>query len=275
MGEEGVPGIDEYARKLYLADFLRGPVMRQAINALELPTGSHGLDAGCGIGSIALLLAEEVGPAGRVTGVDTEPGLLAYADEAAEKRGLIGRVSFRQGDVNELPFSDDTFDWAWSSDCVGHPVVGEPLPSLKELARVVKPGGTVAILGWAFQQFLPGYQLLEARMNAPSAAFAATVTGKRPDSQFLRALGWFPGAGLEGAAARTFAGDISAPLSDDVKSALLMFFDMLWEKARPEVSPEDWEVYERITRPGSPEFILDLPEYYAFFTITMFYGKVS
>lgn len=272
MGEERRPRMDDYARKLQLADFLRGPVIRQAMAALELPRGSRGLDAGCGIGSNALLLAEEVGPDGRVTGVDIEPGLLAYADEAAEKRGFTGRVSFRRGDVNALPFDDDTFDWAWSSDCVGYPVVGE---SLAELARVVKPGGTVAILGWTYQQLLPGYQLLEARLNAPSSVVAAFVTGKRPDSQFLRALGWFADVGLEGAVARTFAGDIRAPLSDDVKSALLMFFEMLWENARTEVAPEDWAVYQRITSPGSPEFILDLPEYYAFFAYTMFYGKIA
>jgi len=267
--------MDDYASKLKLSDFLRGPVIRTAISALGLPRGSHGLDAGCGTGSNALLLAEEVGPDGRVTGVDIKPGLLAYAEEATEKRGLTGRAFFQRGDVNALPFDDDTFDWAWSSDCVGYPVAEESPSSPAELVRVVKPGGTVAILGWTYQQLLPGHLLLEARLNAPSAVVAAYVTGKRPGSQFLRALGWLDDVGLEKVAARTFAGDIRAPLSDDVKSALLMFFEMLWENARPGVSPEEWEAYERLSRPGSPDFILDLPEYYAFFTYTMFYGKVS
>ncbi|MBE9551710.1 MAG: methyltransferase type 11, partial [Proteobacteria bacterium] len=58
------------ADKLHMSDFLRGPVIGSAIQALELPHGSSGLDAGCGIGSHALLLANAVGPAGHVTGLD-------------------------------------------------------------------------------------------------------------------------------------------------------------------------------------------------------------
>lgn len=45
-----VPDTDAYARMLYLSDFLREPVIRSAIQALQLPSSSRGLDAGCGIG---------------------------------------------------------------------------------------------------------------------------------------------------------------------------------------------------------------------------------
>ena len=62
--------MDTYAHKLYLADFLREPVIRSAIQSLQLPSGSCGLDAGCGIGSHTLLLAEAVAPDGHVTGLD-------------------------------------------------------------------------------------------------------------------------------------------------------------------------------------------------------------
>ena len=52
-----VPDKDTYAHKLYLSDFLREPVIRSAIQTLEIPAGSRGLDAGCGIGSHTALLA--------------------------------------------------------------------------------------------------------------------------------------------------------------------------------------------------------------------------
>ncbi|KAF5416803.1 MAG: hypothetical protein C5S49_04300 [Candidatus Methanogaster sp.] len=49
--------------------------------------------------------------------------------------------------MNNLPFDDDAFDWVWSANCAGY-APGDPLPVLKELARVVKPGGSVIILAW-------------------------------------------------------------------------------------------------------------------------------
>ncbi|MCP4668459.1 MAG: hypothetical protein GY849_19110 [Deltaproteobacteria bacterium] len=90
----------------------------------------------------------------------------------------------------------------------------------------------------------------------------------------MRALGWFDEAGLEEAEARTFVGDVQAPLSDDIRKALISLFQMLWGEPQPEVSQEDWAEYQRLCQPESPECILNLSDYYAFFTYTMFRGKV-
>jgi demethylmenaquinone methyltransferase/2-methoxy-6-polyprenyl-1,4-benzoquinol methylase len=272
--ERKAPDTGTYAHKLYLSDFLREPLIRSAIQALQLPPGSRGLDAGCGIGSHTLLLAEAVEPSGHVTGLDRSADFLARARETAGQSNLSERVSFREGDVRRLPFDDDTFDWVWSVDCAGY-APGEPLPLLKELARVVKPGGSVAILGWSSQQLLPGHPLLEARLNATSAGIAPFAEGNRPGWHFLRALGWFHEAGLEEPTARTFAGDVHAPLSEDVRSALMSLLEMRWGNPQSELSPEDWAEYERLCEPGSPDFLLDLPDYYAFFTYSMFHGKVA
>jgi SAM-dependent methyltransferase len=269
-----VPDMDAYAQQLAVCNPLIEPVIPSAIQALQLPAGSRGLDAGCGIGLQALLLAEAVGPAGHVTGLDLSPQFLVHAREIAEKAGLSERISFQQGDVSRLPFDDDTFDWVWSANCVGyHPA--EPLPRLRELARVVKPGGSVAILAWSSQQLLPGYPLLEARLNATSSGIAPFVKGKRPELHFLRALGWFREVGLEEATAQTFVGDAHAPLSDDMRSALMALLEMRWPGVQSEVSQEDWAEYQRLCQPESPDFILDLPDYYAFFTYSMFHGKVA
>jgi demethylmenaquinone methyltransferase/2-methoxy-6-polyprenyl-1,4-benzoquinol methylase len=265
---------DTYIQRLMESNPLREPLLRSVIQALRLPEGSHGLDAGCGIGLQVSLLAEAIGPVGHVTGLDLSPALLRYAEEAVKESDLSDRISFRQGDVSNLPFEDDTFDWVWSVDCVGYPV-GDLLPLLREIARVVKPGGTVAILAWSSQYLLPGYPLLEARLNATCSGLAPHVRGKRPESHFRRALGWFSEAGLKEAEARTFVADVQAPLSDDIRSALVSLFQMLWGEPQPEVSQEDWAAYQRLCRPESPEFILNLSDYYAFFTYTMFRGQVS
>ena len=144
-----LPDTDTYAHMLYLSDFLREPVIRSAIQALHLPSGSRGLDAGCGIGSHTLLLAEAVAPAGRVTGLDLSPEFLVRARKTAKESGLSRHVSFQEGDVNTIPFGDDSFDWVWSADTVsiGPKETGcpaeDPLPLVQELARVVKSGGNI------------------------------------------------------------------------------------------------------------------------------------
>jgi demethylmenaquinone methyltransferase/2-methoxy-6-polyprenyl-1,4-benzoquinol methylase len=186
--------MDFFVQMAYVSNPLREPILRHAIQALQLPLGSRGLDAGCGIGLQALLLAESVGPTGHVTGLDLSPEVLAYAKDIVKQAGLPERITFREGDVNKLPFDDDSFDWAWSVDCVGYAPM-EPLPLVKELARVVKPGGSVAVLAWSSEQLLPGHPVLEARLNGTSAGIAPFVTGKKPESHFMRALGWFRDAG--------------------------------------------------------------------------------
>jgi ubiquinone/menaquinone biosynthesis C-methylase UbiE len=264
---------DAYIQRLAVSNPLIEPTIRSAIQALQLPAGSRGLDAGCGIGLQALLLAEAVGPHGHVTGLDISPEFLRHARETANKAGLSGRISFQEGDVSALPFDDGAFDWAWSSSCVGYAPL-EPLPLVKGLIRVVRPGGSVAIFAWSSEKLLPGYPLLEARLNATSSGIAPFVKGKRPESHFSRALGWFRDAGLEGPTARTFAGNAYAPLSHDLRCALRALFEMRWPGVETELTKEDQAEYRRLCLPESSEFILNHPDYYALFTCSMFYGKV-
>jgi demethylmenaquinone methyltransferase/2-methoxy-6-polyprenyl-1,4-benzoquinol methylase len=265
--------IDYLVKMSYLSEPLREAVLRSAIEALQLPLGSRGLDAGCGIGLHAVVLAETVGPAGHVTGLDLSPQVLVHAREVVEKAGLSERITFREGDVKELPFEEDTFDWAWSVDCVGVAPM-EPLPLVEELARVVRPGGSVAILAWSSETLLPGYPLLEARLKATSGGLAPFAEGKKPGSHFLRALGWFREAGLEACTARTFVGEAHAPLTDELRTALAALLEMRWPGVESELTSRERAEFMRLCLPASPDFILNHPDYYAFFTYSMFQGKM-
>ncbi len=259
--------------KALLLQPLREPVLRSAIRTLQLPSGSRGLDAGCGIGLQAVLLAESVGPASRITGLDLSSEVLVYARDVVEKAGLSNMIAFREGDVNRLPFDDDSFDWAWSVDCVGY-MPADPLPMLKELARVVKPGGSVTILAWSSEKLLPGYPLLEARLSATSSGIAPFARGKRPELHFMRAFGWFRSVGLVDLTAKTFSGQAYAPLTDDMYNAVVALFRMRWQGVESELTKEDQVEYRRFCLPGSQDFLLDHPDYAAFFTYSMFHGKV-
>jgi ubiquinone/menaquinone biosynthesis C-methylase UbiE len=261
------------AQGLHQSDVLRGPVISLAIEALQLPSGSRGLDAGCGIGSHTVLLAGAVAPGGSVTGLDLSAHLLQQARKRAQGSVVADNVSWLEGDIAALPFGDGAFDWAWSVDCVGF-IPARPELLLRELARVVKPGGRIAILLWSSQQLLPGYPLLEARLNATSLGIAPFIRGMSPQRHHLRALGWFRDAGLEEPKARTFVGGVHAPLDDAVRSTLISFLEMRWGDARSELSEEDWAAYRRLSEPDSPELIVDVPDYYAFFTYSMFQATV-
>ena len=268
------PDVESYKESLLVSDPLRESTLRAIVKALQLPGGSRGLDAGCGIGLQCMLLAEEVGPAGHVTGLDISVEHLDYGRDIVKKAGLSEHISFQEGDVANLPFDDSAFDWVWSADCAGYGH-WEPLPLLKELARVAKPGGIVAIAAWSSENLLPGYPRLEARLGATSAGLAPFIQGKKPELHFLRALGWFRQLGFRESRAQVFADSVCAPLEDEMRSALVALFDMRWPDVAPELSSGDLAEFQRLCLPDSPDFILNLPDYYAWFTYTMFWGKTA
>ena len=266
-----------YVQSLMVMHPLIDPITRSAIRALQLPSGSRGLDAGCGIGIEALMLAAAVGPAGHITGLDLCPEHLACAREIVERDGLSERISFQQGDLRELPFEDNTFDWAWGKDAVAEaPQYGlEAMATVKELARVVKPGGAVAILTWSSQMLLPGFPRLEAHLEATSAGIAPFTGASRPETHSLRGLGWLRNAGLQELSAQTFVGDACAPLSGEQRAALTELLQERWAGVESELTSEERAEYRRLCLPESPDFILNLPDYYAFWTYSMFHGRVA
>ncbi len=98
------------------------------------------LDVGCGPGTITADFAELV-PQGKVIGGDYVESVLEQAKEFASSRGLKN-ITFQQIDANALAFPDDTFDIVYAHQVLQH--VKDPVQILREMRRVVKPGGIVA-----------------------------------------------------------------------------------------------------------------------------------
>ncbi|GAA2029112.1 methyltransferase domain-containing protein [Catenulispora yoronensis] len=107
----------------------------------RLAAGQNVLDVGCGPGTITMDLAERVAP-GTVTAVEITADALRLAQDEAAARGTAN-VRFAVADVHALDFPDDTFDVVHAHQVLQH--VADPVLALKEMRRVCKPGGVVAV----------------------------------------------------------------------------------------------------------------------------------
>ena len=105
----------------------------------HLRSDAHVLDVGCGPGTISLSLAAHVG---RVVGVDVAEEEGARARAEASRRNTAN-ADFRQGDGLALPFPDDAFDVVYANGVVEH--VWQPVDPIREMLRVARPGGVVAL----------------------------------------------------------------------------------------------------------------------------------
>src|SRR5262249_4271863 len=111
------------------------------LDALRLEAGANVLDIGCGMGTDAFALAEKVGPAGQVTGVDFSESLIEEAIRRAAGRNLP--VSFEVGDAQNLRFADGTFDAVRTERILMH--VPDAKKALSEMSRVLRRGGRMAV----------------------------------------------------------------------------------------------------------------------------------
>jgi ubiquinone/menaquinone biosynthesis C-methylase UbiE len=127
---------------------------RRTVERLALATGAKVLDVGCGTGASALPAAAAVGPNGSVIGVDLSARLLDRAREKAKARGL-SNIEFRLADMTSLGYPDDRFDAVVSVFSIFFVPDMEGL--VRELWRMVRPGGKLAVTTWGPRIFEPAY----------------------------------------------------------------------------------------------------------------------
>ena len=148
----------------------------------------------------------------------------------------------------------------------------DPAHILDQFYNILKPGGKIYLLFWTSQKILPGYPLLEARLNAATSANAPYLDDMNPDNHILHAGNWLAKANFADIGVKSFIEDIAGPLSDTDKTVLTAFFQMFWGEAKNEVIKEDWTLFSELCSPESDRCILNDPDYRGFFTYTLFQG---
>jgi demethylmenaquinone methyltransferase/2-methoxy-6-polyprenyl-1,4-benzoquinol methylase len=173
------PTYDRYAS---LLSFGQDPRWRRFLVSRIPANALHVLDVACGTAAVSIELARRV-PARTVTGIDQSTDMLAAGKVRVASAGFADRIELREGRAESLPFGDSEFDALTFTYLLRY--VDDPGATMRELARVVRPGGAIAMLEFAVPRgvWRPLWELYVGA-GLPAAG-AVARTGWREVGTFL------------------------------------------------------------------------------------------
>lgn len=141
----------------------------RTVEAAGVQPGDRVLDIACGTGIVARTAAARVGAAGQVVGLDLNPGMLSVA------RRIEPEIEWRQGDAAELPFPDASFDRVLCQ--FGLMFFPDRPAALREMRRVLRPDGGLAIATWDAIDISPPYVIQAEIVGCLAGADAESIVG--------------------------------------------------------------------------------------------------
>ena len=272
------PGSEE---RLGRSDRFYESTHRKIAKWLSPGPGNRILDAGCGTAGFTQLLAELVGDGDHVDAADTSDHLLEYNRSRFADDRVGKRIRFHEAPIQDLPFEDGTFDLVWSSRAVHH--LADQLEGVKELARIIAPGGKLAIReGGVSARFMPttmeltGTGLNERLADAMESWFASHVHFAEDAVPYP--YGWtqlLRDAGMKDVTARTFIHEFLPPFSEEQQTFLLGGLTR-WatdESREDYLSEEDRSALKRLIDPDDVEYVFNRPDLHFIEGITVYVGN--
>jgi demethylmenaquinone methyltransferase / 2-methoxy-6-polyprenyl-1,4-benzoquinol methylase len=164
---------------------------KKTVRALNLGEGAKVLDLATGTADLALMIADKVESA-KVVGLDPSGAMLAVGQRKIDKKGLAERISLVQGDAEALPFPSRSFDGV--SIAFGIRNVPNRGRALREMARVTRPGGRIAILELSEPRKGPLASLARFHVHTLVPHVGAFLS-RAPEYRYLeRSIAAFPAA---------------------------------------------------------------------------------
>lgn len=218
------------------------------------------LDLACGDGFYTRRIAERLGPGAFITGVDLNLAYLAKAGEAASRPSGPARIDFVAASFDRLPYLDGTFDFVWCAQSLYS--LPDPVVAIGHMARVLRPGGLVAILenDTLHKVFLPWPVRLELPLRA--AELRSFLEGSGNVSKYYvgrRLPALLAAAGLVPLRMTTHAFDRQAPMGPAERELLQSYLEEVVERVAPHLDAALLLELRQLVEPGSPQHLLDQP----------------
>lgn len=194
------------AYERYLVPRFFGRWAERLLAHARVAPGEHVLDAGCGTGVVARTVATRVGPSGRVVGLDLNDGMV----DEARRQDVDGRVQWVSGDLEAMPFAEDTFDVVLAQQALQF--VSDRPRVLSEMHRVLRGDGRVALAVMRDTEFNRSYEVLAAALDRHAGRPVGDMMRSPfagPDAGTLRAE--LTAAGFRGVGVRHDVLDVRFP----------------------------------------------------------------
>ena len=159
------------AYERYLVPRMLAPWATHLVEDVEVQSGSRVLDVGCGTGIVAREAALRVGEEGTVVGLDVNEGMLAVARSISSDAHPA--VMWQQGSVLQMPFPDEVFDVVLAQQMLQF--VAGPVAALREMHRVLAPGGRLGLTVWRALEHHAAYRTMAEALEQYVGVEAGTM----------------------------------------------------------------------------------------------------
>jgi SAM-dependent methyltransferase len=263
----------DYSGKLSKFNAFAQPELRGLIKSLDLKSGMHVLDAGCGTGEALNWLLGEVSSSGRVVGVD-----LAAAHVAAARLHASPQIELHQANLFDDLFEPANFDLVWCVNTINH--LTDPVAGVIHLAALLRAGGRMAI---GQSSFLPDmYFAWDARLervvnDAVRRYYQERYDLNEHDLRAVRAVvGILQRANLRNITVRSVMIERAWPLDEATHAYLseTIFRDTWGERLRPYLSADDHQELTRLCNPLDPDCALRRSDFHFLQSFTLATGEV-
>jgi ubiquinone/menaquinone biosynthesis C-methylase UbiE len=237
---------------------------QEIIRKLDIQRGDHVLDLGCGPGLWTQILADAVGPAGRVVGVDFDEDHLAYARRLTDVSHPDSDIHYRPLDFSRIADLNETFDVVYFSNCFCY--LPDPSPVIEHIKRIIRPGGRVIGRNWDGGPFLL-YPMREQLLSLVQHQIANVLEDTSDDAYFDHYLGRkMPGIfrrhGFNHVTCYTQIIERFGAADSDLATYIKLNGEWMGDKVAGSVDAETLAEWLACFDPGDPRCVFESDEFY-------------